>query len=335
MPLMAEFLERIREHSDLKGKPLFRALLGLTNDLEQVLEQLDELSGKAYVDAGYAHPKLVDVIGESRGATKRQASAENKYFERTAIEADEISLILRKRIFHTYMGITDARKLSALFTPLLDGLFQHMHSSKSPLVIFTTNYDLAVETYCRSGSRYYAMVDGFRYDSSEDALVWARDVFDSYCYSEDGKQIILFKLHGSTMWGRVRDLIVKIPFHQFAETDGPHQNVLIYPAKTKIALEDPFFTAYDYLQRTLDNAKLVISIGYSFRDYDALTKLRSASLLNPELRVLVIDPKAEERCAMLGEKQVRTIALPTPFGEDPSYLGKVWEHVAKALSLKS
>src|SRR2546425_8548030 len=53
------------------------------------------------------------------------------------------------------------------------------------------------------------------------------------------------------------------------------------------------FTAYDYFQRAMDGCGCCIVIGYSFRDYDALTKLMSASILNQRLTVLVIDPNSD------------------------------------------
>ncbi len=334
MPLMADFVSGIQEDPDLVARPLHKALLSKDTDLEHVLEELDQLSGKAYVDAAYGKLRLADRIKNSNDPNYRATASPGDYFGQTATQAREITQILRKKIFETYASIKEPPKLLHIFTPFLDGLFTNMYSSKSPLVIFTTNYDPAIEMYAGLSSPYYALSDGFRTDASEGAIVWDRKVFDTYSLSEGTKQLVLFKLHGSTRWSRVRNLIAKIPFDQFADVNAPHQNVLIYPAKTKIALEDPFFTAYDYFQRTLDLTKLVISIGYSFRDYDALTKLKTASLFNPELTVLVVDPKAQERCAMLQENGIRTVALEACFGEDVKYLGTVWENVTKALSNK-
>ena len=109
--------------------------------------------------------------------------------------------------------------------------------------------------------------------------------------------MVLFKLHGSTNWFRDNTTnpprILKSELQIHLPEDPNYENLLIYPAKRKILLADPYFTAYDYFQRTLERCKLCVVIGYSFRDYDALSRLRSAALLNKRLKLLLVDPNAE------------------------------------------
>jgi len=45
---------------------------------------------------------------------------------------------------------------------------------------------------------------------------------------------------------------------------------------------------------------MCVAIGYSFRDYDMLTRLRSAARLNSDLKVLLISPHASELKPKLG-----------------------------------
>jgi len=92
---------------------------------------------------------------------------------------------------------------------------------------------------------------------------------------------------------------------------------MIYPATRKVAIEEPFFTAYDYLEQCLDKAQSCLVIGYSFRDYDTLMRFKSAKLSNERLRILVLDPAAVEICKTL-EREHRVLAYPIPhaFGRD-------------------
>ena len=73
-----------------------------------------------------------------------------------------------------------------------------------------------------------------------------------------------------------------------------YSNVLIYPATRKIATSEPFYSGYEYYQRCCENARLCLAIGYSFRDYDALTRLRGASSVNGKLQLFLVSPQAEK-----------------------------------------
>ena len=75
---------------------------------------------------------------------------------------------------------------------------------------------------------------------------------------------------------------------------------------------------------------LGIAIVYSFRDYDALTKLASASALNPRLTLIVVDPRAKDICQVLAQKGIRSVPVPQKFGEDIRFMRVVLEHAVKA-----
>jgi len=128
------------------------------------------------------------------------------------------------------------------------------------------------------------------------------------------KRVVLFKLHGSTTWFKSRNDFVKSDIPIYTSRDRSFENLLIYPAKKKVALNDPYFTGYVYFQRTLEHCKLCVVIGYSFRDYDALSRLRSAASYNPGMRLLVLDPQADSLCKGLREQGVVAEPLPKPFG---------------------
>jgi hypothetical protein len=55
-------------------------------------------------------------------------------------------------------------------------------------------------------------------------------------------------------------------------------------------------------------------VGYWFRDYDTVMRFKSASLSNPRLRVLVLDPGADSIVSSLvKEHQIRATSLPYYF----------------------
>lgn len=71
-----------------------------------------------------------------------------------------------------------------------------------------------------------------------------------------------------------------------------YQNTVIYPAGNKVTTSEPYLTAYNYFSRCCEHAKIVLAVGYSFRDYDALTSLLKARQVNDNLTLLLLSPEA-------------------------------------------
>lgn len=101
------------------------------------------------------------------------------------------------------------------------------------------------------------------------------------------------------------------------EPGAGYESMMIYPAQSKVASEEPFFTGYDYLQRCLSRARFCLTVGYSFRDYDTVMRFRIAARTNRKLRVAVLDPGAEKLCAELCGYQVRAEPIVCSLGENP------------------
>ena len=98
-----------------------------------------------------------------------------------------------------------------------------------------------------------------------------------------------------------------------AGSSKPPGKKLIYPATRKVAIEDPYFTAYDYLEKCLTCAELYVVVGYSFRDYDCVMRFKAAKLANPNLSVLLVDPWAGKISKEIGEAGVEAEPLPLLF----------------------
>jgi hypothetical protein len=297
------------------------------HDLEHLLQQIDELRTK---DTALWPDRQESGTG-GRPADLGLVAVALGLQVRIPDMAEELGKRIRRAIYNSYGEISDRARVVKVFTPIFDKLNKRMAELSKPLLIFTTNYDPAVEIYSEECLPQYPLVDGFESDNrNRIGPVWNRKHFDDFSLASNEPRIVLFKLPGSARWYDLDGRPVQLPFVHFASSETPYQNLLIYPAKNKVALKDPFFTAYDYLQRVLDECRLLICIGYSFRDYDALSKLKSCSLYNQNLSVLIIDPQAEKLSKQLQDDGVRAIPLQAKFGEDIQFLGKVWEEVEKA-----
>jgi len=322
--LMGEFVYNAPQAMGSSNNRLWDILMKnqANHDLEHLLQQIDELQTKdaaLWSDDKEPRTEPHTLSGLPLG---RQAIPEM---------AEGLGKRIRRAIYESYGEISDRGKVVKVFTPIFDTLIRRMAELTKPLVVFTTNYDPAVEIYSEECLPQHPMVDGFEFDNrTRGGSVWNRKNFDDFSLGLNDSRIVLFKLHGSARWYELGGRPVQLPFNHFASGETPYQNLLIYPTKNKVALKDPFFTAYDYLQRVLDVCRLLICIGYSFRDYDALSKLKSCSLYNKNLNVLVIDPHAEKLSKQLQEDGVRAIPLKAKLGEDLQFLGKVWEEVERA-----
>jgi len=208
-----------------------------------------------------------------------------------------------------------------------------LENLRQPLIVFTTNYDPAIEDLCEGAADRYDLIDGFFHDVAAKAYLWRRSQFDQYPGPESKKHVVLFKVHGSTSWTKTPRGIVRSAAPIYTVDDSSHQNVLIYPARKKVAVEDPFFTAYDYFQRCMERCKLCVTIGYSFRDEDALTRLRSAASMNRDLKVLVLDPNSAEICSKkLIPLGVNAQPIGRSFGDEANKAG-VMEVIRDGLAL--
>jgi SIR2-like domain len=316
--LMFEFIDYLEKHKGFKRRPLFDEIVSKDRDLEFLFEELDEWIGKEYYRP-YELAQKTSSIGEMirpPGFDKEIKEFEQA-FQKLLIDAHRLRSDLKREVFHAYRTISNPVAVANLFQPIFDAISISQKSPSLPLVIFTTNYDPAIEEFRAHSPAKYALHDGFFHDEDSTTYLWKRSQFDSFQPSKAKKDIVLFKIHGSTSWTKTVRGIAKSPTPIFVEDDSVHENVLIYPANRKVAIDEPFFTGYDYFQKCMENCSLCVVIGYSFRDYDSLTKLMSASRTNKRLRLLVLDPNAEAICARLEPRGIKAEPLPAALTQGP------------------
>lgn len=309
--LMKPFISYLRGLEAIGNLQLFKEIVSSeeNGDLEFLFEELDDWKRKTYVK-------------RYRMLPDRQEPA--FLSEQVAREAFGLERALKREVYNAYRSIGKPSDTVELFGPVFETVFRELDVRESPLVIFTTNYDPAIEEFAEQEADAYVLEDGFFQRGG--AFLWSAEQFHRFSVNGKKRALVLFKLHGSASWIRTAKGIVRSPVSVYLEADPQHENVIVYPAKRKIADHEPFFTAYDYFQRCMERAKLCIVIGYSFRDYDALSKLMSASLYNQSLKLLIVDPNAEAICKDLAARGVRAAPVAKVFGFDAQkaeYLGAI------------
>ena len=224
-------------------------------DIEAVLTCIDALCNpeKGIQNAG----PFAALISDQRSADKLTFGVSKKDWCKCSKKCREI---IRHHCF--FPSEENKEKLEKIY----DNLFQIFNINNSnPLNVFTTNYDLCFERYCKIKNIKL-------YDCFDD-----RERFDPEFRGANGWQ--LYKLHGSAHWIVTEDCETG----EFTKVDYPIEvgeqtlkgkmatDVMIYPATEKYYSKTPYFELLNRFRTDLKNSKigdrgLCVVIGYSFRD---------------------------------------------------------------------
>jgi hypothetical protein len=171
--------------------------------------------------------------------------------------------------------------------------FARRSPEKPRVKLFTTNYDLCIET---AGLRLgVVLIDGFSHSAEQR---FSRDHFDHDIVRRAASStkadyldgvFHLYKLHGSVDWRRRLDEVV------IRSVDAPGDDrkpVLIYPRSSKYqeAFESPYLDMFAALQAALrePDTTLIVS-GFGFADDHISAPIWSAIETNLSLRLVLCD----------------------------------------------
>ncbi|CUH89855.1 hypothetical protein PH5382_03808 [Phaeobacter sp. CECT 5382] len=171
--------------------------------------------------------------------------------------------------------------------------FARRSPEKPRVKLFTTNYDLCIET---AGLRLgVVLIDGFSHSAEQR---FNRDHFDHDIVRRAASStkadyldgvFHLYKLHGSVDWRRRPDEVV------IRSLDDPNEDrrpVLIYPRSSKYqeAFESPYLDMFAALQAALrePDTTLIVS-GFGFADDHISAPIWSAIETNLSLRLVLCD----------------------------------------------
>ncbi len=200
--------------------------------------------------------------------------------------------------------------------------------SRQVLPIFTTNYDVALETLFdhlpeQAGFR---MVDAFKRRVSG-AHPWQAYRYQSFSPTDPSLRYVwLSHLHGCAAWHKPDDLGLDqaddiAPVYYYTTPDGSQSTqwppAIIPPSRKKNLSEDPYGTEYRYFQRCLENTSMLVIIGHGLADPHLAHACVEALRVNRELRIVVLSLDAsntvyQQRLSVdrLNEDRVAFIKLP-------------------------
>lgn len=197
-----------------------------------------------------------------------------------------------------HFSAVDSQKAGELYRPVLADFldwFRQVPGVGATIPFFTLNYNTAIEGAASAlGLR---LIDGLMPMPGALGRRWSRAPFETYEPNPDTISIVLFKLHGSVLWGRSdqngKEVISELP-PLVGLNPGPYRQAVIYPTLgPKPVGDEPFHTGYRFLRTCLGNAKVLFVIGCSLRDGEIQDSICDAMDDNPNLHIVSIAPDAD------------------------------------------
>ena len=203
---------------------------------------------------------------------------------------DELSELFKELKFHVLKTLKDFSPENSFH--LYWSLFNNYLFTSQPLVIFTTNYDLAIE-------------QAFLNENYDIRSEWInKGVKDFYLGFEPRARSFIFKLnenklkqrgmvsviklHGSIDWKPQGNNIILADANIPLNPDTPY---LIYPGYKGIPNKEPFLSLHFAFLDSLSTAKNLITIGFAFRDSYINTIIHHTLNINKYLKVYAITPE--------------------------------------------
>jgi hypothetical protein len=239
-----------------------RGTYDVAYNIERLVVSLDELSRREehplYPFIGAWNPRLTQVAGSG---FETVSEFRTKILEKLRREWIEIPNYDRAGYY--------------------SGLIQFQRELNYPLRVFSLNYDLCVERAYQAEYREYPE-RGFE---KSDERLWNHLLLEEG--SPADKSLYLYKLHGSIDWRREPET-GKLSYSDSSSTIKVEESALIFGTAYKLQYVDPFLFLVYQLRRWSLEARLIVVVGYGFRDEHINGILCQALRANAEKQLLAV-----------------------------------------------
>jgi hypothetical protein len=206
-----------------------------------------------------------------------------------ASEAEEADELIERFVAERYAFPQEqSARAVHLYATLLDAIWPATDGGLLP--VFTTNYDLAIESYWLGQQRLCDLIRGFEVPGTNE---WDATCLHRVVPSFPKPTIVLMKLHGSTGWmlnGANRP-VVALPLGVPELLDSVKNHAIVAPVRTKAPDGEPYLTYFAYLEECAANATGLVVLGYAFGELGVRNAIRTglARRRGLPLRVLLVD----------------------------------------------
>lgn len=267
----------------------FPSMIGLVDRINKKFSDFKMFSDKKKFDFEDTLKKLLQACyKEDKLSIKR-----NKQSKKSK-ELGKLLYNVRNLLFEELSKTPNLEIVKSLYGPLI----KYLWKINSHLPVFSFNYDRTFECFAKINN--ISLISGFPSTRRElenfGDMEWNPDEYTKYMPNENQKDIILFKLHGSINWRNnyLFGKIVQIDDELTRIMPG-YGELIIYPIQPKISFLNPILELLDaYFSESLTRLKILVAIGYSFRDAHVVSKIENAKQINSDLMLISIDPHAQK-----------------------------------------
>jgi len=270
-PTTAGFFEHLKEQLNNEALNLLNRAASIlqeerpdtTIDVEQILWLSQELIDSLQNVAGPTSipHKLIAATGHQKIFGEQVAdSGVFSKLRKLRGKLEEFNDSINANVFSLYAKQPSRSSLKENWLPLLENL----KKSELRFDIFTTNYDLIIEAALQEADLQEMLASSDDVSSSEINLSrWENQL------TEKAASGLLTKLHGSVNWQRSPSGKIHVSYPELG--GGPYREQLsergvIYPGFKGRPETSPFGLFHDYLENAISDAKIILCIGFAFRD---------------------------------------------------------------------
>jgi hypothetical protein len=175
-------------------------------------------------------------------------------------------------------------------------LYSELASHNScALPVFTTNYDMFIEDlfahFAATDDNAPTLIAGFS-SKEDESKSWRQEQYERCHHSREDPQISFIRLHGCACWYYHVYGDPNIYYHRKTEIDDSLTKLCVMlPGRESKRGEGIHFFGFRRFAAVLKTCKILVFIGFSFRDHDVMHSvlLANAQRQSP-LKLLVVDP---------------------------------------------
>ena len=162
--------------------------------------------------------------------------------------------------------------------------------------VFTTNYDLVMETYSKKAG--FEIINGFKPDPYQ-SWTWA----NAWDQRSDLPPLYLAKMHGSIHWHRDADSRI-VETESIADVNA-NNDIMIAPTEgAKDYNREPFSVLINRFREVIKKVDVLLVIGFSYRD-DEIVNIIKEGLQN-EMILISISPDAVTSIRRVSNGDIQT-----------------------------
>lgn len=266
-PTTAQLRDKlISKYGNTEGESYLQTILAcpLFEDVEHILQNMKDLT----LFQNQLGGKFLNWMGERSRLIIGTRNQGNRQYNDFVNNLNDIKSTLEDDVFENYSWDKDESDNPA--SQILSQIFDLLKKQSKNIVVFTTNYDRAIEEFCSGNDNNYFCVDGFKLHQDSGRFLWNNGDYSYANTINDKTKVFLYKIHGSLNWKKHKNYgIERTTYERKPDDPNYEEDFLIYPTlspKEEANGRKPYNEILKNFDDSMKDIDVCIIIGFSFRD---------------------------------------------------------------------